>query len=88
MISKMLPPDLPEEEVESTYRAFVTNQSKAFNYVTEQINTVALPILNGAETGEERLNDLVLQVAVSANIFKLLTGWIADLQTTVAESDE
>ncbi|MBQ4087023.1 MAG: DUF1836 domain-containing protein [Clostridia bacterium] len=88
VISQMLPPDLPEEEVESTYRAFVTNQSKAFNYVTEQINTVALPILNGAETGEERLNDLVLQVAVSANIFKLLTGWITDLQTTVAESDE
>lgn len=88
VISQMLPPDLSEEEIKNTYRSFVTNQSKAFNYVTEQINTVALPILNGAETGEDRLNDLVLQVAVSANIFKLLTGWIADLQNTVAESDE
>ena len=88
VISQMLPPDLSEEEIESTYHAFVANQTKAFSYVTEQINTVALPILEGTETGEERLNDLVLQVAVSANIFKLLTGWIADLQNTVSESED
>ncbi len=88
VISQMLPPDLSEPEVENTYSAFIKNQTKAFSYVTEQIKTVATPILNGAETGEERLNDLVLQVAVSANIFKLLTGWIADLQTTVTESEK
>ena len=88
VISQMIPPDLSEEDIRSTYTSFVLNQTKAFSYVTEQIKNVALPILNGSETEEDRLNDLVLPVAVSANIFTLLTGWIADLQTTVAESDE
>ena len=88
VISQMIPPDLSEDDIRTAYTSFVANQTKAFSYVTEQIKNVAVPILNGSETEEEdRLNDLVLQVAVSANIFKLLTGWIAELQNTVSESN-
>ena len=76
MISKIIPPDLNEEEV----TAVVKNQAKAFTYVTEQITAVAQPILSLTENNQDRMNDLVLQVAISANIFKLLTGWIASMQ--------
>lgn len=80
MISKIIPPDLNEEEITAVYASFVKNQAKAFTYVTEQITAVAQPILSLTENNQDRMNDLVLQVAISANIFKLLTGWIASMQ--------
>lgn len=79
-ISKIIPPDLNEEEIAAVYTSFVKNQAKSFAYVTEQIITVAQPILSLTENNQDRMNDLVLQVAISANIFKLLTGWIAGMQ--------
>lgn len=79
-ISTIIPPDLNEEEITAVYESFVKNQAKAFTYVTEQITAVAQPILSLTENNQDRMNDLVLQVAVSANIFKLLTGWIAGMQ--------
>lgn len=79
-ISKMIPPDLNEQEIMLVYTSFVKNHTKAFGYVTEQISAVAHPILSVTENNEDRMNDLVLQVAVSANIFKLLTGWIIEMQ--------
>lgn len=79
-ISKIIPPDLNEEEIAAVYTSFVKNQAKSFAYVTEQIITVAQPILSLTGNNQDRMNDLVLQVAISANIFKLLTGWIAGMQ--------
>lgn len=79
-ISKIIPPDLAEDEVCAIYSSFVKNQAKAFTYVTEQTIAVAQPILSHAEPNQDRMNDLVLQVAISSNIFKLLIGWITDLQ--------
>lgn len=79
-ISKIIPPDLNEEEITAVYTAFVKNQAKAFSYVTEQIAAVAQPILTLTDNNQDRMNDLVLQVAISANIFKLITGWIAGLK--------
>ncbi|MBO5930509.1 MAG: DUF1836 domain-containing protein [Clostridia bacterium] len=79
-ISKIIPPDLAEDEVCAIYSSFVKNQAKAFTYVTEQTIAVAQPILSHSETNQDRMNDLVLQVAISSNIFKLLIGWITDLQ--------
>ena len=85
MISKIIPPDLTEEELKAVYTSFVKNQAKSFNYVTEQINAVAEPILNLTENNQDRLNDLVLQVAISANIFKLITSLIAQIQEDSTE---
>ncbi len=78
-ISQIIPPDLDENTIQSVYASFVKNQAKAFSYVTEQIKAVARPILL-EDSGNDRMNDLVMQVAVSANVFKLLTGWIANIQ--------
>ncbi len=79
-ISKIIPPDLNEKELKAIYTAFVNNQAKSFSYVTEQINNVAEPILSNPEANQDRMCDLVLQVAISSNIFKLITGWIAGMQ--------
>ncbi len=72
-IQKIIPVDLETEEVMKTYNAFVENQRKAYQYVTENIRVVAEPILNQTESNEKRINDLLMQVAASANIFKILT---------------
>jgi len=72
-IQKIIPVDLETEAVMKTYNAFVENQRKAYQYVTENIRVVAEPILNRTDSSEKRINDLLMQVAASANIFKILT---------------
>ena len=72
-IQKIIPVGLDEEEVEYIYNSFVKNQNKAYSYVTENILNVAIPIFEKEGENQERLNDLLLQVASAANICKLLT---------------
>jgi len=76
-ISSIIPLDLNDDEIETIYRSFVKNHAKAYSYVSEQIYSVATRIFAEENEDQERLNDLVLQVAVSANIFKLMTDWIS-----------
>lgn len=78
-IQKIIPSDLSEENVMQVYDAFVLNQHKAYVYVTENVRAVANPILALDESNQERLNDLLMQVSASANIFKILTEKITQL---------
>lgn len=78
-IQKIIPYDLSQEETKKLYNSFVNNQKKAFLYVTENINTIALPLIENEGENQDRLNDLLLQVTSSANIFKLLTEQITKL---------
>ena len=75
-ISTIIPPDLEDAELKRIYDSFVVNHSKAYSFVSDQIYNVATRFLKDEESTEERLEDLVLQVAVSANIFKLITDWV------------
>lgn len=77
-ISKIIPPDLDEESLKTVYTSFVTNHGKAYSYVSEQIYSVAKRFFEDDNATPEKLNDLVLQIAVSANIFKLMTKWILE----------
>lgn len=72
-IQKIIPVGLEYSTVEHIYNSFVHNQSKAYGYVTENVLSVALPIFENESENQDRLNDLLLQVASAANIFKLLT---------------
>lgn len=72
-IQKIVPVGLDAEEVEYIYNSFVKNQNKAYSYVTENILNVAIPIFEKESENQERLNDLLMQVASAANICKLLT---------------
>ena len=75
-ISSIIPPHLEDDELKRVYDSFVINHSKAYSYVSDQIYSVAQRFLEDEESTEEKLENLVLQVAVSANIFKLITDWV------------
>lgn len=72
-IQKIIPVGLDNSAIKSIYNSFVKNQVKAYDYVTESVLNVAAPIFENESENQERLNDLLLQVASCANIFKLLT---------------
>lgn len=76
-ISSIIPPHLEDAELKRIYDSFVINHSKAYSYVSDQIYSVAQRFLEDEESTSEKLEDLVLQVAVSANIFKLITDWVS-----------
>ena len=87
-IQKIIPVDLSYEEVKYTYNSFIENQHKAYLYVVENTRAVSNPILSFDGENNERINDLVMQVAASANIFKILTDKIADLSTSKTETEK
>lgn len=87
-IQKIIPVDLSYEEVKYTYNSFIENQHKAYLYVVENTKAVSNPILSFDGENNERINDLVMQVAASANIFKILTDKIADLATSKTEMEK
>lgn len=78
-IQKIIPIDLSDEEVIEIYKVFAKNQKKALKYTSDQIHQVACPIAEEAEHSPERINDLVIQVAISSNITKLLTEKLVDM---------
>ena len=76
-IQKIVPIGLADDDVESIYSSFVKNQNKAYGYIAENVLNVANPIFEKESDNQERLNDLLLQVASSANILKLMTEKLA-----------
>ncbi len=78
-IQRIIPVDLDEKSIRKTYDSFVKNQSTAFNYVFKQTRAVADPIFTLEGDNQDRMNDLIMQVSVSANIFKMLTETITHL---------
>ncbi len=79
-IQEIIPASLSEDEVRKTYNSFVKNQHTAFNYVFSQTRAVADPIFTLEGNNQDRMNDLIMQVSVSANLFKLLTEKITHLE--------
>ena len=86
-IQKIMPVNLTEQEVMNTYNSFIKNQHKAYMYVVEHTKAVSNPILSYDGENNERINDLVMQVAASANIFKILTDKISDLSMNKTEME-
>lgn len=77
-IQKLLPTDISEEEVKSIYNLFVKNQKKSFFFVLKQADKIANPILSAEDADPHRINDLIMQIAFSANIYKCLTEKITE----------
>lgn len=78
-IQKFMPVDLTEERVMEMYNSFVINQNKAFGYVTEKVYEVSKPIIEMEGDNQSRMNDFVMQIAASANTFKILAEKIAEI---------
>ena len=73
VIQQMFPPDMTGELLRKRYDAFVKNQVKACHFVADNTDSVAIPLLQEEQNISERINDLVMQVAVSATVTKSLT---------------
>lgn len=78
-IQQIIPVDLCNEDVKKTYDSFVKNQHTAFNYVFSQTKAVADPVFTYEGDNQDRINDIIMQVSVSANLFKLLAEKIIHL---------
>lgn len=87
-IQQIIPITLNDDEVRKTYDSFVKNQHTAFNYVFGQTRAVADPIFTLEGDNQDRINDLIMQVSVSANLFKLLTEKIAHLPNEEENQNE
>ncbi len=84
-IQKLLPIEISEEEVKYIYNSFVKNQKTAFGYIWEQADKIAVPILTTEKDNPQRIDDLILQVALSANVLKCLTEKVVDFQDNKSE---
>jgi hypothetical protein len=72
-IQNVIPLGLTEDEVKNIYTSFVKNQRKAYEYVSDNVSKVANNILVNEDGAPDRINDIIMQVANSANIFKMLS---------------
>lgn len=72
VIEQMFPPGMEDTLLRERYNAFVTNQIKAYHFVADNIDSVAIPLLQEKERTSDRIHDLVMQVGVSANLAKKL----------------
>jgi len=79
-IQKILPLYSEEEDVKKLYELFCKNQLKAFNYITEKVCDVTDPLLEEANSNPERMYDLAIQIAVSSNVFKMLSDDVAAIK--------
>jgi len=79
-IQKILPFFEEEDKVKDLYELFCKNQLKAFAYITEKVCAVTDPILEEANSNPERMYDLALQIAVSANVFKMLSDDVSAIK--------
>ena len=79
-IQKILPLYEDEEKVKELFNTFCTNQHKAFSYITQKVCDVTDPILESEEEDPKRMYDLAIQIAVSANVFKMLSEDVTNIK--------
>ena len=79
-IQKIIPLYEEEEKAKYLYEMFCKNQLKAFKYITEKVCDVTDPLLEEANSNPERMYDLAIQIAVSSNVFKMLSDDVAAIK--------
>lgn len=72
-IQKIIPCGIDEERVKQIYSSFAENQKKASEYVTENVRSLAAPMFSADSDNQEEMNELLMQVCVCANIYKIFT---------------
>ena len=78
-IQKIFPIGISDEDVKAIYNVFRENYAKSMSYTYSQVKSIANPIIEESEKKPERINDLVLQVAISSNLTKILTETLTDI---------
>ncbi|MBE6848696.1 MAG: DUF1836 domain-containing protein [Ruminococcus sp.] len=79
-IEKLFPLELEGEILRDRYNSFVINQQKAYHFVADNVDSVALPLFEEQARISDRIYDLVTQVGVCASITKTLAERFIDKQ--------
>ena len=72
-IQKIIPLLDNENDIRLMYEAFSENQQKTFSYIAGKISSVAEPVFESESGSAEKMHNLTVQIALSANIFKVMT---------------
>ena len=79
MVQQILPCDASEEKVHAVYDAFARMHKVVSNTFATQVRATATPVLLSAEPDDSAVGCLILQSAIAASLFKLLTEKLISL---------
>lgn len=79
MVQQILPCDASEEKVHAVYDAFARMHKVVSTTFATQVRAAATPVLLSAEPDDSAVGCLILQSAIAASLFKLLTEKLISL---------
>ncbi|MBE6754737.1 MAG: DUF1836 domain-containing protein [Ruminococcaceae bacterium] len=77
-IHRMIPIDIPEEQVKEIYTAYVAQHSAAAKYFIEQVRVIAAPILGYDDVNPEISTDSASGLISISAIMSCLSGLLAE----------
>lgn len=88
-IQKLIPVGIPEERVQELYGYFAKNQKRAHKYLIKSIGDITEKVvINQDGSDADGTENLIMLIASTANIFKILTEYVADAVNTESEKDK
>lgn len=87
-ISRLIPLSDNEDEVKKLYEDFAINQKKAFSYIKEHVTSVTNSVLNSVPQDELITTGIAVQLATSANIFKILSDDAANISENLQQNEK
>lgn len=87
MVQQILPCDASEEKVHAVYDAFARMHKVVSTTFATQVRAAATPVLLSAEPDDSAVGCLILQSAIAASLFKLLTEKLISLGAAGALSN-
>ena len=91
LIQKLIPNNLPEEELRAVYAAYAERHRMATRYFAQQVNLAAAPILGhaeGSELASGRPEDMIAASAVVGGFARLLAEKLLLLEGQQAEEEK
>ena len=79
LVQQILPCDASEEKVHAVYDAFARMHKVVSTTFATQVRAAATPVLLSAEPDDSAVGCLILQSAIAASLFKLLTEKLVSL---------
>lgn len=87
LVQQILPCDASEEKVHAVYDAFARMHKVVSTTFATQVRAAATPVLLSAEPDDSAVGCLILQSAIAASLFKLLTEKVISLGAAGALSN-
>ena len=87
-ISVLIPLLEDEDEVKRLYEDFALNQQKVFLYIKEQVENVTGSVLKRASKDNIIDTGIAVQLATSANIFKILSDDAAKIEKGILKTED